>query len=345
MRDVLRIAEAGNQIHSSFRWLTRELNCSIRRTGGELRTANGLWIQSSPDYEISKELRDIVGTNYDASIRQVDFDGSPKKATEEINRWVEEATHGKISALISARDVKRYQWMMAIVNAVYFKSMWAIPFDASRTREGSFTLGQGSRIEVPMMHNSSRDYRYMEQPAFQALEMPYRGLEFSMIVFLPRTVNGLEEFEKSLTHENLSNWCGKLSTWALGVEVSIPRMKIRSRLRLAPILLKMGMTSAFGPKADFSGLLKKKRPGEGKLPMLLMGSVLQEVCIEVTEKGTEASAATAVPLLLLADGPKVFRADHPFVFIIYHKPTNCILFMGRVIRPEPPRSTDRSSNR
>ncbi|PIV10476.1 MAG: serpin family protein, partial [Candidatus Portnoybacteria bacterium CG03_land_8_20_14_0_80_41_10] len=53
------------------------------------------------------------------------------------------------------------------------------------------------------------------------------------------------------------------------------------------------------------------------------------------EEGTEAAAATAVVMELKSVGPSiaVFRADHPFIFLIQDNQSGNILFLGRVINP------------
>ena len=88
------------------------------------------------------------------------------------------------------------------------------------------------------------------------------------------------------------------------------------------------MKKAFGPgEADFSGMDGTKS--------LFISDVIHQAFIDVNETGTEAAAATAVIIALgMAPGePKVFRADHPFIFIIQQRDTGNILFIGRVSNP------------
>ncbi len=101
---------------------------------------------------------------------------------------------------------------------------------------------------------------------------------------------------------------------------------------MADDLKDMGMPIAFSGKADFSGMTGKKD--------LTIDNVIDQAFVEVNEEGTEAAAATAVVMKLMAtaDGPTgpkipVFRADHPFTFIIQQNNTGNILFMGRVNNP------------
>ena len=56
----------------------------------------------------------------------------------------------------------------------------------------------------------------------------------------------------------------------------------------------------------------------------------------MNEEGTEAAAATAT---VMEGGeppapPPVFRADHPFVFMIRDVRSGAILFVGRVVDPK-----------
>ncbi len=182
--------------------------------------------------------------------------------------------------------------------------------------------------------------RHLEETTFQALEMPYEDRDLSMVVFLPTKADGLAAFEKSLTPEKLNTWLGRLSRWPRGIVVQLPRFTARSRLELKRTLQSMGIRMAFATRnkmtgADFSGIFDLKKPDRPETQPWL-GPVLQEACIDVTEKGTRASAATIAGFVKStdrADQPILFRADHPFMFIIYHKPSGCILFMGRVTDP------------
>ena len=92
---------------------------------------------------------------------------------------------------------------------------------------------------------------------------------------------------------------------------------------MARMLAEMGMPTAFSISADFSGM----NGGRG----IWIDKVIHQAFVEVNEEGTEAAAATAV-IMKVAAHP-VFRADHPFIFIIQQRDTGNILFLGRVIDP------------
>ncbi|HSY43034.1 MAG TPA: serpin family protein, partial [Candidatus Acidoferrum sp.] len=166
-----------------------------------------------------------------------------------------------------------------------------------------------------------------EFPDLQVLELPYTGGEVSMVVLLPTKVDGIGELEKQLTTPNLAKWTAHFESQK--VRVFLPKFKVTSEFSLGDTLAAMGMPDAFMyGKADFSGM-------DGKQD-LFIGKVVHKAYVDVDEDGTEAAAATAVVMTLAAAMPAeplVFRADHPFLFLIRDNQTGSILFLGRVMDP------------
>lgn len=144
-----------------------------------------------------------------------------------------------------------------------------------------------------------------------------------MLVLLPKE-DDLESVEKSLDVEKLNEWRSSLDEKQ--VDVYMPRFKLETKYFLPETLKAMGMPTAFSTNADFSGMDGTKN--------LFISDVIHQAFVEVNEEGTEAAAATAVVMKLSAI-PRitVFRADHPFIFMIQDRETGNILFMGRVTDP------------
>jgi serpin B len=211
-----------------------------------------------------------------------------------------------------------------LVNAIYFKGDWASQFDQSLTSEAPFWVTSDEQVQIPIMTQKHK-FRYGEDNGLQILELPYAGDDLSMLVLLPRETGGLAKLEESLAVENLDRWTRNLQETE--VVVSLPRFEITFPFRLDDTLKSMGMVDAFSDKSDFSGMDGSKK--------LYIGAVLHKAFVVVNEQGTEAAAATAVIMQLkgLAFPPVVFRADHPFVFLIRENSTGSILFLGRVVNP------------
>jgi serpin B len=108
------------------------------------------------------------------------------------------------------------------------------------------------------------------------------------------------------------------------VTLELPRFKFKARSDLSQTLADMGMASAFGPGADFSGMTGNRE--------LFIGKVVHEAFVEVNEEGTEAAAATGV-VMTRASIPHVVRADRPFLFLIRSERTGSWLCLGRVANP------------
>jgi serpin B len=332
MSDVLGVDRLEAPIHSSLGRLTRDLPRAVEAEGGRLALVNGLWMRELSNYKFRRKLVETVKSHYDAELYNIAYSTPLGEVARRINAWVSDKTKGKINRLVTPRDLKL--WVMATVNAVYFKSAWQEPFEERLTRPMPFTLLDGAKIEVPTMNDLGKHYRYFEQATFQALEIPYQCYPLAMIVFLPKRLDGLAEFEKSFTSGNLSKWISEFRRPPYGVAVSLPKFSIFSRMDMMPPLKKMGMKEAFLKRADFTGLLEPKR-FRARRPTVFIGTALQEAGIEVNEEGTTAYAATYVRhARRKRPRPEVFRADHPFAFIVYDKHSRCILFMGRVTRPK-----------
>jgi serpin B len=216
---------------------------------------------------------------------------------------------------------------LVLTNAIYFKGDWARQFKKDRTKQSPFTLASGEKVDAPMM-NQTGEFRYMKAEDFQALELPYVDNELSMIILLPKETDALPKFEKTLNLEDFSQWLDRLHRRE--VIVSVPKFKMTSQFSLASVLTSMGMADAFSATAaDFSGITGGRD--------LFISAVIHKAYVDVNEEGTEAAAATGVTMRLTSVGPTqtpVFRADHPFLFLIRDNHSGSILFIGRLMNPQ-----------
>jgi len=323
MADVLQFKLDNQQLHKAFSAIINELNAGGKKGLYQLSVANALWGQKG--YGFRPEFIDLLNHNYQAGLNEVDYRSNAEAARQIINAWVEKQTKDKIKELIK-KDILDSRTVLVLTNAIYFKGNWYLQFEKKQTREELFTLTGNKKVKVPMMHQTA-EFKYAAVEDFQVLELPYTGKDLSMVIFLPNKVDGLRKFERKLDTKNLNKWLGKLKEQK--VIVGLPRFKFTTdSIELAEILKAMGMTDAFGGRADFSGMTGKKE--------LFISNVIHKAFVEVNEEGTEAAAATAVVMKRLSVPEKpipVFRADHPFLFLIRDVRTGNILFMGRLLNP------------
>jgi serpin B len=294
--------------------------------GYQLSIANRLWGQSG--FHFLPAFLDQTKKQYGAPLEQVDFAGNADGARTAINQWVEKQTADKIKDLIKPGALTG-QTRLVLTNAIYFKGSWADPFKKEMTKDEPFHLAAADKsVNVPMMHRAG-GYNYAEDDAAQILELPYAKNEISMVIVLPRKVDGLPQLEKAMDAKWLSEAANRLQKRDK-VQVALPRFKMSAEFELSKILARLGMPLAFNAaKADFSGMSSEER--------LVIDQVIHKAFVDVNEEGTEAAAATAVTMRAMSvrqpAPPVIFRADHPFVFFIRDTRTGAILFMGKVLNP------------
>jgi serpin B len=303
--------------------LLADLTKAGNTEGNELRTANGLWAQKG--FPIRSAFENTLANNYHAPLMPLDFTANPEAARSQINRWTEEHTKEKIKNLLPAGSLDA-QTRLVLTGAIYFYGKWQDPFVPSRTQPAPFILATGATTRANFMNQTSR-CGYTETPATQILEMRYAGTGIAFDVLLPKTLSGLPDLERSLTVENLSGWLGNLTT--RNVQLSLPKFRTESEFSLRKALSTMGMPRAFTDKADFPGIDPKRG--------LAISEVVHRAFVDVSEQGTEAAAATGITMrataMRMPEQTVVFRADHPFIFLIRDTRSGVILFIGHLMNP------------
>ena len=297
----------------------------------ELLTANRIFLQT--EFNLLPGFVEEMKKFYGAEIGEVDYQDDTETARKTVNAWVAEKTKQKIQNMIP-EGVFSTRTRLSLVNAIYFKGFWQNQFDKEATSKQSFSVSISEKTEVDMMHltKNLKHAQDVGELACQILELPYQGEDLSMIILLPHDTSGLDTLEENLTHERLQQALAAVSkSRPQKVEVSLPRFELTQQFKLKEILIKMGVTDMFSEfNSNFSGII----PGPERL---YVSHVVHKAFVEVNEKGTEAAAATAVVMMSRMAVPMVdvtFCADHPFLFMICHKKSSAILFMGRLVKPE-----------
>jgi len=312
---------SSERLHAAFAGLQQSLRAAGGKGGVELSIANALWPHK--EYSFRKDYLKLIKRHYDSVGTSLDYN-SPDAARRLINRWVEGETRQKIKNLLPEGSIDSLT-RMVLTNAIYFKGKWASPFKEDNTEKMPFKLASGKSEIAPLMYQKGK-FSYYGDAEVQVLEMPYEGKKVSMVVLLPRKVDGLVSLEKNLSAGKLAGWLSKMR--GSTVHTRFPKFKMTSSFNLSDNLQRMGMKRAFH-NADFSGM-----DGTTKL---YLSAVFHKAFVEVKEEGTEAAAATGAVIRLRSalrpSPPERFEADHPFMFLVRDKATGSILFLGRYAGP------------
>ena len=359
--------EAAEQAAVRAQKVADELNGLLRSVSRyDLRVANSLWVEQT--FALVPGYVQTIGHFHGAgAANNLDFVGNAEEARQRINGWVEEHTNRRIKDLIPAGALSP-DTRLVITNAVYFLGEWATPFAARATRERDFVLAGGERIKARLMHDAHRQsvpyaafagdgsvFRtpnevpadearqpptYPDDGGFTMIELPYKGDELAMLVLLPRTPGGLSQLEQKLTTAALESWVGQLQRRT--VDTAMLRFQLAASHQLSQVLAGLGMPRAFQNPArpggaQFGGMSASADPAR----QLYLGNVFHRAWIEVTEKGTEAAAATDIlapagaavrPERMVPFTP-VFHTNCPFLFVIRDTRSGVILFLGRMLDP------------
>lgn len=318
---VMHFDSVQNNLNKRFSTLLKYINSLNTENKLSLYTANSIWSQSG--YFFNKTYIGNIKKYFFAAIQTLDFKKDPESCRKIINKWVEEKTKNKITELLKPNilnDLTR----LVLVNAIYFYGSWDKKFDETQTKKMEFYIEKDKVVKADFMFANDK-YNYLENEKFQIIELPYAGKTTSMMIMLPKNSDNINSLINLFKGDNYCKISGKLGLQK--VKVFLPKFNITSEYELNETLKKMGIIEAFSPNADFSGMTGKKD--------LMIDKVIHKAIIEVNEKGTEAAAATAVVIREKSAPAKdiVFKADHPFFFLIKENKTGQILFAGKVYKP------------
>lgn len=340
MNKVLNFSGNTAPFHSNFSQLNQTISAINKTKGLEFNIANRLW--GAQKYKFHPQFLKESKQYYQAGLERINFEKA-EQAAHTINEWVEQKTNNKIKDLLTAAAVKGAR--LVLTNAIYFNASWAIAFNEASTQDQYFYLDNQNHIIKPFMQvsgwkasqeASKYRYKYTDDKDVQVLEIPYTDNQASMVVVLPKERAGLAALVDKLNGKQYKKWINTLKVPSSKLTINLPKWTTTSTYKLANNLKQMGMEAAFSDRADFH---KMSAPSETPLKI---SDVIHKAFVDVSEKGTEAAAATAVIMVEITSAlgsSKVephlyFIAEHPFLYFIKDNKTNSILFMGQVTKPQ-----------
>jgi serpin B len=337
MARVLRFPPDDALLAASFGKLRAELDAMATRYAGsvEWHVANRLFGQAG--FEFRASFLALVKDNYGATLQQMDFKTAAGPARAEINTWVADQTHQKITDLIPAGGLTRATTLV-LVNALYFKAPWEDAFEKDATENLRFKARGAETIRVPTMEQTAH-FGYAKHPGFTAVTLPYRGGDLQFLLLLPDDPAGVDALASSVT-PTLLRECARLDAPFQGVVLYLPKFRLQAlTIALAQMMQSLGLKAAFDRppgSANFDRMAPRK-PDE--YPAI--GEVFHKASMDLDEGGTEAAAATAVEVLTVQTDaapmprppPIVVHVDHPFLFAIQHRESGACIFLCKVTDP------------
>jgi len=286
----------------------------------ELNMANKL-VLSSNDH-VRDEYKSIIVNKFKATVDEYDFSRDAARAVQEINQWVSDETRGMIDRVL---DDLHPMTKLVILNAIYFKGAWKVPFEKEATHQDTFFGSVENQVDFMTKKDDIRALKY-DDNKFTALELPYVG-NASMVIFLPDERNGIEQLVQSLTSSEIERVINDLSqTAAVESDLYLPKFKVETEYDLKSILVELGVSHVFSPfNADLTGITSQGG--------LHVSKAIHKAVVDVDEEGTKAAAVTAIVMesFSIRFDP-LYRVDRPFLFFIRDNVSGINLFTGKIAK-------------
>ncbi|MBS3904171.1 MAG: serpin family protein [Simkania sp.] len=321
--DTLEIAQSIQCLSKQLSSAPTEKNCLLTCTN-----VNGLFAEQ--DTSFLPSFQKTVEDYYQANLQSMNF-SLQVQATDIINTWISNSTHGKIPRLLQLGDVDS-STRLALVDAVYFSGQWVSPFSKEKTTKQPFITDPKKRHDVSMMRQVG-SFSFLEQSSTQILALPFKacsteGPQPLLLIVLPPTFDDLKNLQKQLTPDLIQQWLSELKPQFL--DVQLPNFCLRKRYDMQQPLKALGMAAPFMSNADFSGIDGSKD--------LFLSKAIHEAYFHLDEQGVEASAASIATFHVTATGPSkespiAFTANHPFLFLLIDQQTSTLLFLGEFVDP------------
>ena len=288
--------------------------------GVRFNMANSIWLNNIIAGGIKESFKGLWA-GQGADIFTEDFSDAGIK--DKINGWVSDKTEGMIPDIVDSVPPGA---MLYLINAIYFKGDWAIPFNKENTYKDTFHSPEKD-MEIDFM-SISDGFGYIHKDSFDAVRLNYADGRTSMYLVLPAEGSSPEEMAA-----HMSDIAEEMDNGSFGeCSIQIPKPDISYSIsdELVGILKENGLDIIFRDDADLSGI------AEGGLKV---GSVVHKTALKVDEAGTEASAATSIEIVETAmpeepEEPFVFKADRPYYMLIADDTTGMVIFEGYIQNPE-----------
>ncbi|XP_077322807.1 serine protease inhibitor A6-like [Lithobates pipiens] len=310
----LNATKTNTELHEDYRKFLQVVNQQTEDV--KFKLGNEIFINELAN--ILPEYQQNVTYYYNASIQTLSF-SDPQNAEKTINRFVSDRTGLKIQNLVGNLDPKT---LMVLLDHMVFQAKWKSEFDPQHTEERSFTVNESTSVLVPMMHRRGLYKTYKDNELkCDVVEVPYAG-KVSLLIIVPQ-LGDLRMVEKKLTPRRIKHYFSSKKNSLL--DLYIPKVSFNTPVNVQFGLLTMGIASIFSSdNADFSKISKKAR--------IRVSKILHQSFMSIEERGTTVRSATAAQLNYVLPSPE-FKADRPFLMLVYHKPTKTILGMGRLKEP------------
>jgi len=289
---------------------------------GKLAFGNHIWL--GKDITLLPSYVDAIKGTY-VEVDNIDF--SAPSAVNDINFWVNNITNGKIPRIVNQLDQNAE---CVIVNALYFKEKWTLPF-TSLERDDEFQVSDKLSVNVSMMYRQGYDIKFGNyNENFDVIRLPYEDSDFEMVIILPNEYS-LQDIENEIIGDGNLNKLLQEKVKYLPRDselyLRMPKFDLSTEIKATEVFQDLGLKSVFTEESELGEMTQSEK--------LRVSRILHKAAVTVDENGTEAAASTFIDLvpLSITSPIKNVIVNKPFLFILQDSHYRIPLIMGRVVNP------------
>ena len=269
------------------------------KENSSLEIANAIMCKVSPLNTFNQVAKEIFNSEI-----------LPLKNVNQVNKWCEKKTHGKITKILDQLDPMTY---MIVLNAVYFKGKWVHQFEKELTKKEIFYNFNKNEKKIDMMQ-ITKNFNYFEDSNLQAIELIFQKETINALIILPNKDLNINEFIEILDKDNDYIYSIINNMKSNKVNLKLPKFELNYSKALKEVLRTMGVNLPFEKNADFSKIRAQND--------INIDEIIHKTYLKVNEQGTEAAAVTAVIVtfnsMFRPEPEKIYymNVNRPFLFIL-----------------------------
>lgn len=281
-------------------------------------------------FVLQKTFENSAADLFDGKFFKADF-SQKKECADLLNKLVAEQSCNMFDKVFTERDFANDPDMV-LMNVLYFKALWQNRFESYMTRNRKFTCVNGNILTVKMLCDE-RYIPYFSGNGIHGIILDYQDARFGMMFLMPQDPAVPVSKVTELLAENGVDHFIKKSSEQYKTILSLPKLKLETDCDLAKLFKKAGIKHLFDPQTgDLIYIV------ENTNDPLYIDSARQLVKLDLNEAGTEMAAVTYAMAKCGSAPPRpekknIFRAERPYVMVLFDRTTNAVLLAGVINNP------------
>jgi serpin B len=297
----------------------------------DLSIADSIWVNNK--YELKEDYRNKVEKHYKAEANEVDYENDKEGAVDQMNKWCNEKTNGLIPQIVDNDSISS-DTASVLVSTLCFKSKWRAHWTREYTDwgfkniDGKHPLVSMIKSETDNVHSSYN--KYYETEYFRAFRaMLDNELEFIGVISKEGDDFKVSDIFFEKLFKRRYEFFGYLTIVMPELDLSITMDDEIINLLTDP---DQGVKNIFSrEKSDLGRMINHRDTNNNSLSI---DKIIQKTRIVINNHSYDYEETE--PLVVSCAGMSIGHVhmflNKPYVFFIYDRKTDEIIFAGKVVK-------------